>query len=269
MGCLKKEPCLDWCARWGGLISPQHGCWKWEQHLQPNTTVTHFMGFWHSVCLKKKKKAKQSPLPRKRSHGIKLQRSHKTSAAWELIFIGSNLWIHFSPTSYLFLLIRPRVLNVCRGGGSAVALAGHQCQSFIPLHTGLVLTPLAKFTDLTDCGLNAACLVFSTCPSRFATLAAQFSSNSNYSSARYACAGAPPLIRGDAGLGPRLAPSEGTSSEPVRACALSERWVTASLSESGEEQEEEGPVLTARCDVPSHACSTHTHTNHQALCLFA
>lgn len=113
-------------------------------------------------------------------------------------------------THILFVSVNPPP------GGSAVALAGHQCRSFIPLHTGLVLTPLAKFTDLTDCGLNAACLVFSTCPSRFATLAAQFSSNSNYSSARYACAGAPPLIRGDAGLGPRLAPSEGTSSEPVR-----------------------------------------------------
>lgn len=86
--------------------------------------------------------------------------------AKELIFIAGNLWIHFSPTSYLFLLIRP--------GGVTMALAGHQCWSFIPLHTGLVLTPLAKFTDLTDCGLNAACLVFSTCPSRFATLAAQF-----------------------------------------------------------------------------------------------
>lgn len=59
-------------------------------------------------------------------------------------------------------------------GGVTMALAGHQCWSFIPLHTGRVLTPLAKFTDLTDCGLNAACLVFSTCPSRFATLAAQF-----------------------------------------------------------------------------------------------
>lgn len=84
----------------------------------------------------------------------------------ELIFIADNKWIHFSPTSYLFLLIHP--------GGLTMALAGHQCWSFIPLHTGLVLTPLAKFTDLTDCGLNAACLVFSTCPSRFATLAAQF-----------------------------------------------------------------------------------------------
>lgn len=84
----------------------------------------------------------------------------------ELIFIAGNLWIHLSPTSYLFLLIDP--------GGLTMALAGHQCWSFIPLHTGLVLTPLAKFTDLTDCGLNAACLVFSTCPSRFATLAAQF-----------------------------------------------------------------------------------------------
>lgn len=41
-------------------------------------------------------------------------------------------------------------------------------------HTGRVLTPLAEFTDLSDCGLNAARLVFSTCPSTFATLAAQF-----------------------------------------------------------------------------------------------
>lgn len=57
---------------------------------------------------------------------------------------------------------------------------------FFYFHTGLVLTPAAQFTDLTDCSLNAARLVFSTCPSRFATPAAQFSSNSNYSSARYA-----------------------------------------------------------------------------------
>lgn len=84
----------------------------------------------------------------------------------ELIFIAANLWIHLSPLSYLFLLIGP--------GGLNMALAGHQCRSFISLHTGLVLTLLAKFTDLTDCGLNAACLVFSTCPSWFATLAAQF-----------------------------------------------------------------------------------------------
>lgn len=173
-------------------------------------------------------------------------------------------------THILFVSVNPPRGPECGWGvgGSAVALAGHQCRSFIPLHTGLVLTPLAKFTDLTDCGLNAACLVFSTCPSRFATLAAQFSSNSNYSSARYACAGAPPLIRGDAGLGPRLAPSEETSSEPVRACALSERWVTASLSESGEGQEEEGPVLTARCDVPSHARSPHTHTLITRRCVY-
>lgn len=92
--------------------------------------------------------------------------STQNNATMELIFIAGNLWIHLSPTSYLFLLIEP--------GGLTVALAGHQCWSFIPLYTGLVLTPLAKFTDLTDCGLNAACLVFSTCPSRFATLAAQF-----------------------------------------------------------------------------------------------
>lgn len=84
----------------------------------------------------------------------------------ELLFIASSLWINLSPTSYLFPLIKP--------GGVTMALAGHQFWSFIPLHTALVLTPLAKFTDLTDCGLNAACLVFSTCPSRFATLAAQF-----------------------------------------------------------------------------------------------
>lgn len=32
----------------------------------------------------------------------------------------------------------------------------------------------AEFTDLTDCGPNAARLVFSACPSTFATLAAQF-----------------------------------------------------------------------------------------------
>lgn len=84
----------------------------------------------------------------------------------KLIFIVDNLWIHLSPTSYLFPLIDP--------GGLTMALACHQWWSFIPLHTGLVLMPLAKFTDLTDCGLNAACLVFSTCPSRFATLVAQF-----------------------------------------------------------------------------------------------
>lgn len=101
------------------------------------------------------------------------------------------------------------------GGGLNMASACHQCWSFISLHTGLVLTLMAKFTDLTDCGFNAACLVFSGCPSRFATLAAQFPPNSNYSSARYACVWAPPLIRGDAGFGLRLAPSEGTSSEPV------------------------------------------------------
>lgn len=97
------------------------------------------------------------------AHGLAFSQCRSTK---ELIFIAGNLWIHFSPTSYLFLLIYP--------GGLTMALAGHQCWSFIPLHTGLVLTPLAKFTDLTDCGLNAACLVFSTCPSRFATLAAQF-----------------------------------------------------------------------------------------------
>lgn len=67
-------------------------------------------------------------------------------------------------------------------------------------HTGLVLTPAAQFTDLTDCSLNAARLVFSTCPSRFATPAAQFSSNSNYSSARYARAPPLALIRADAGV---------------------------------------------------------------------
>lgn len=105
-------------------------------------------------------------------------------------------------------------------GGPAVVLAGHQCWSLIPLHTSLVLTPPAKFTDLTDCGLNAACLVFSTCPSTFATVAAQFSSNSNYSSARYACVWAPLLIRGDAAFGLRLAPNEGTSSEPVLVICL-------------------------------------------------
>lgn len=98
------------------------------------------------------------------AHGLAFSQSQRAA---ELIFIGGNLWINFSPTSYLFPLIYP-------GGGLTMALAGHQCWSFIPLHTGLVLTPLAKFTDLTDCGLNAACLVFSTCPSRFATLAAQF-----------------------------------------------------------------------------------------------
>lgn len=97
------------------------------------------------------------------AHGLALPQCQSTG---ELIFIACNLWIHLSPASYLFLLIGP--------GGLTKALAGHQCWSFIPLHTGLVLTPLAKFTDLTDCGLNAACLVFSTCPSRFATLAAQF-----------------------------------------------------------------------------------------------
>lgn len=125
----------------------------------------------------------------------------------ELIFIADNLWIHLSPTSYLFLLIAPQ--------GLAMALAGHQCWSFIPLHTGLVLTPLAKFTDLTDCGLNAARLVFSTCPSRFATLAAQFPPILIIHQLVMPAPGRLPLIRGDAGFGPRLAPSEGTSSEPV------------------------------------------------------
>lgn len=91
--------------------------------------------------------------------------------------------------------------------------ARHQCLSFFFLppspsffysspsfHTGRVLTPLAEFTDLSDCGLNAARLVFSTCPSRFATLAAQFPPNSNYSSARYAPRPAPRLIRADAAV---------------------------------------------------------------------
>lgn len=41
-------------------------------------------------------------------------------------------------------------------------------------HTGLVLTPRASFTDLSDCRVNAARLVFRSCPSRFATLDAQF-----------------------------------------------------------------------------------------------
>lgn len=156
--------CFDFlCAcRVARLISPQHGCWKWEQHLQPNMTVSHLFGLWHSA-------SKIMPCyhdintPCPFAHGLAFSQCRSTK---ELIFIAGNLWIHFSPTSYLFLLIYP--------GGLTMALAGHQCWSFIPLHTGLVLTPLAKFTDLTDCGLNAACLVFSTCPSRFATLAAQF-----------------------------------------------------------------------------------------------
>lgn len=97
------------------------------------------------------------------AHGLAFPQYQSTK---KLIFIVDNLWIHLSPTSYLFPLIDP--------GGLTMALACHQWWSFIPLHTGLVLMPLAKFTDLTDCGLNAACLVFSTCPSRFATLAAQF-----------------------------------------------------------------------------------------------
>lgn len=137
-------------SRASGLISPQHVCWKWEQHLQPNTLVNHLLG----ICC--------SALQMLTWKTAFLQ--HQSTK--ELIFISGNLWIHLSPTSFLFLLIDPE--------GPTMALAGHQCWSFIPLHTGLVLTPLAKFTDLTDCGLNAACLVFSTCPSRFATLAAQF-----------------------------------------------------------------------------------------------
>ena len=140
------------------LLSPQHGCWKWEQYLQPNMSVNHHVTLprkhWDTITL--------STL-RPFAHGLASSRCQR---AEELIFSACNLWIHLSPTSYLFLLIDPR--------GLTMALAGHQCWSFIPLHTGLVLTPLAKFTDLTDCGLNAACLVFSTCPSRFATLAAQF-----------------------------------------------------------------------------------------------
>lgn len=144
------------------LISPQHGCWKWEEHFQPNMTVSHFLGLWLSAS-KMVPRYHSISTPPPFAHGLAFS---QYQSSMELIFIAGNLWIHFSPTSYLFLLIYP--------GGLTMALAGHQCWSFIPLHTGLVLTPLAKFTDLTDCGLNAACLVFSTCPSRFATLAAQF-----------------------------------------------------------------------------------------------
>lgn len=143
------------------LIPPQHGCWKWEQHLQPNTSVNHALGFWHPA-------SKMLPsyhsinnlhpfahciLPMPEQYGMNIR-------SWQFMdsFITHILFAYF--------LIDP--------GGLTVALAGHQCWSVIPLHTGLVLTPLANFTDLTDCGLNVACLVFSTCPSRFATLVAQF-----------------------------------------------------------------------------------------------
>lgn len=142
-------------------------CWKWEQlfscshfsqaclsiiYLDSDTVPWKTLTYYHSINI-------LHPF----AHGLAFSQCQSTM---ELIFITGNFWIHLSPTSYLFLLIDP--------GGLTMALAGHQCWSFIPLHTGLVLMPLAKFTDLTDCGLNAACLVFSTCPSRFATLAAQF-----------------------------------------------------------------------------------------------
>lgn len=41
-------------------------------------------------------------------------------------------------------------------------------------HTSLVLMPQASYTDLSDCVVNAARLVFRSCPPRFAILDAQF-----------------------------------------------------------------------------------------------
>ena len=74
-----------------------------------------------------------------------------------------KIWIHFSPVLFIYLF------SPCRGDwGPAATSAG-----FFYIHTGLVLTPLADFTELSDCRLNTNRLVFHTCPSRFAALAAQ------------------------------------------------------------------------------------------------
>lgn len=61
------------------------------------------------------------------------------------------------------------------GGSAEDPGPANTTRGFFPyFHTSLVLMPQASFTDLSDCGINAARLVFRSCPSRFATLDAQF-----------------------------------------------------------------------------------------------